>query len=169
MQIDENIVLNEFAVEYLICKVLDVSERYKLNSNTMGNIITLFSQDAVLRSNKTNNQKLPNMAVELKTFFNKCTTITVDNDSIYMAVIYSSHSNLDFAKMIAHYIQFRCKELNIRNLNMDVLMNQILKYKTWHYSLLKQVWESQKFDNTTLLSGDLVEYISASGSIQFNR
>lgn len=167
--LDENILLNEFAVEWLICKVLDTSERYQLNSVIMGQILTLLSSKAVLESNKTGNELMPKNAIELKRAFGNCTTVEINDDSVFMAIMHVSHNNFNFAKMIMHYVQYKCYIKDIRYLSMMDLMTEILQYKTWHYDLLKQVWLSQIINNRTVPSENLVDYISSAGSIQFNR
>lgn len=167
MQIDEKIVLNEFAIEFLVCNTLNVSERIMFNSNTMSNVITLLSSEAVLDSNKTNGEKIPEMSLKLKDFIERSLTIEIDNDSIFVALIYASHSNLDYAKLISYYVQYKCMQEEVQKVDIVFLLGKILKYQTWHPSLLKQIWYSQKINNTTMLSEDLIDYVSASGSIQF--
>lgn len=167
--LDENILLNEFATEWLVCKVLDTSERYSLNSALMGDILTLLSHKAVLESNKISNEIMPDNAIELKRCFGNCTTVEIDDDSIYVAIMQVAHKNLNFAKLIMHYVQYKCKSKDIYKLTTMQLMTDILHNKTWHYELLKQIWISQLINNKTVPSENLVDYISAAGSIQFNR
>ncbi|WIC41495.1 hypothetical protein MA9V1_231 [Chryseobacterium phage MA9V-1] len=168
MLLQENILLNEFATEWIVCKVLESAERYQMNYALTSNILTLLSAEAVLESNKTNNALLPANSIELKHAFKRCATVKVFNDSVYPAIMYTAHNNLDYAKLVMHYVQYKCKQLDCRVLSMDILMTQILSYKTWHLGMLKQIWESQKIDNINVHSENLVDYMSAAGSLQFD-
>lgn len=162
MQLHESFVQNEFAIEYIICKQLSASHTAHISSQNMSRIVKLL-MDIKDISNDTHDVNV----IQLQNAFSNLTTIKLQSYSIYYAILLLTNNNINYAKLIMHYVQYKCKTQNIRILSLHTLMSDILTYKTWSISTFKLTWDSQQINAVTINSKYLVDYMSAAKSINF--
>lgn len=168
-----NIIYDETAIERLICKVLDeeIAKGNYVSYNDSPKIGTL------LLLIQTNIRDSKEFIEDLKkdTFFNNLLDlfkfnfdVTIKDEYKFLSFIGLLSDNFITLKIYSIYIQYYCKKNNIKVVDINLLVNEILPFGTFKDETLMEIYYSTKILVKDFSSDNLIDYNIPYKSILFN-
>jgi len=154
---------NPNAIETIICKAFESIKCVPMTEDIANILINLLCAPKI---NFDDDKPFLVAVMEKRVEFNHTFKINDNKLYLFLAILTKSPGT---AIMYLWYLQYWCFNNNVKELNIDIFCENIFPFGMPPTDELQKIWESQKVlkDRYNLGSDNLVDYVSAGGSIQF--
>jgi hypothetical protein len=148
------------AIENIVCKSMDKLKHYPMNEDQTKLLMTLhMCQQGTL--------DIPKEFFVSQIMMARSKSFTFEFEDNKIPIFFASIcQGPGEAMLYLHYLQYKCKELGVKVLDINVLCEKIFPMGFFKNEELMEIWDAQKVERSDMGSSDnLVDYMEAARSI----